>query len=77
MYIFSIYFDMKICCVFSLESPHPGDSNEYTRYTIFNMEKKHTKLSLKKKFETAAVNEISVFEPLKVAVRVGRKTPRN
>ena len=26
--------------MFSLESPHRGDSNEYTQYTIFNMKKK-------------------------------------
>ena len=24
---FSIFFDMKVCCVFSLESTHRGDSN--------------------------------------------------
>ena len=24
---FAIFFDMKVCCVFSLESPHRGDSN--------------------------------------------------
>ena len=23
-----------VCCVYSLESPHPGDSNEYTQHTI-------------------------------------------
>ena len=28
--------------MFSLESPHLGDSNEYTQYTIFNMHKKNT-----------------------------------
>ena len=28
--IFSIFFNMKVCCVFSLESPHRGGSNEYT-----------------------------------------------
>ena len=39
---FSIIFKMKIYCVFSLESPHPGDSNEYTQYTIFNMKKENT-----------------------------------
>ena len=33
---------MKVCCVFSLESPHRGDSNEYTQYTIFNIKKKIT-----------------------------------
>ena len=40
MDIFSIFFDMKVCCVFSSESPHRGDSNEYTQYTIFNIKKK-------------------------------------
>ena len=28
--------------MFSLESPHRGDSNEYTQYTIFNIKKKVT-----------------------------------
>ena len=40
MDIFSIFFNMKVCCVFSLESPHRGDSNEYTQYTIFNIKMK-------------------------------------
>ena len=35
--IFSIVFNMKICCVFSLESPHRRNSDEYTQYTIFNL----------------------------------------
>ena len=30
---------MKVYCVFILESPHRGDSNEYTHYTIFQYEK--------------------------------------
>ena len=63
--------------MFSLESPHRGDSNEYTLYTIFNMNKKDTinypksaamgflSKGLKNEFETAVVNEPSVFEPLK------------
>ena len=42
MDIFFILFNMKACCVFTLESPHRGDSNEYTQYTIFNMNKKNT-----------------------------------
>ena len=33
--IFSIFFDMKVHWVFSLESLHRGDSNVYTQYTIF------------------------------------------
>ena len=63
--------------MFSLKSPHRGDSNEYTQYTIFSMNKKNTlnypksaameffSLGLKHVFETAVVNEPSVFEPLK------------
>ena len=38
--IFSIFYNIKVCCVFSLESPHRGDSDEYTQYTIFNLKKK-------------------------------------
>ena len=57
--------------MFSLESPHRGDSNEYTQYTIFNMNKKKTpKLAeicsygsvskgLKNEFEKSVVNEPS------------------
>ena len=37
--------------MFSLESPHRGDSNENTQYTIFNMQKK--KISLN--YPTSAV----------------------
>ena len=33
MDIFSIFFNVKVCCVFSFESPYQGDSNEYTQYT--------------------------------------------
>ena len=32
---------MKVCCVL-LETPHRGDSNEYTLHTIFNIKKKIT-----------------------------------
>ena len=69
---------MNVCRVFSLESPHWGDSNEYTQHTIFNVKKRknHPWLSkicscgifskgLKNEFETAVVDEQSVFEPLK------------
>ena len=63
--------------MFSLESPHRGDSNEYTQNTIFNMNKKDTinyprsaamgffSKVLKNEFETAVVMEPSLFEPLK------------
>ena len=33
-----IFFNMKVCFVFSLESPHRGDSNEYTQYTIYHFQ---------------------------------------
>ena len=68
---------MRVLCVlvFSLQSPHRGDSNEYTQYTIFNMKKKNTlnipkpqlwdlSKGLKNEFETVVI-EPSVFEPLK------------
>ena len=67
--IFSIFLSMKVCCVFSLESPHRGDSNEYTQYTIFNIKKKITlnysksaamgffPKGLKNELDTAVVNE--------------------
>ena len=63
--------------MFSSESPHQGESNEYTQYTIFNLNMKNTlnypksaamgffSKGLKNEFETAVVNEPSVFEPLK------------
>ena len=40
--IFLIFFKTKVCCVFSLESSHRGDSNDYTQYTIYNTNKKNT-----------------------------------
>ena len=40
---FCIYID-KTCCIYSLESPQGGDSNEYTQYT-FTL-KKIEKISL-------------------------------
>ena len=65
--------------MYSFELPHQGNSNEYTQYTIFNIQKKEIMQNypkcaamgffskgLKNEFEIAAVNEPSVFEPLKV-----------
>ena len=37
-----IFFNMKVCCVFLLESHHRGNSNEYTQYTIFSIKEKIT-----------------------------------
>ena len=42
MDILSAFFNMKVCCVFSLESPHRGDSNEYKQHTIINIKRKFT-----------------------------------
>ena len=81
---FSIFFKIKVCCVFSLESPHRGDSNEYTQYTISKYEKAITlkypvsavmgifSKGPRNKFETAVVHEHSVFQPLKVYCTVNR-----
>ena len=77
MVIFFIFFKIKVCCVYSLESPHRGDSYEYTQHTFkvkeetYNYPKyiyicSYWKKILgtdKNKFEIAVVNEPSVFEP--------------
>ena len=39
--IISIFFNMKVFYVLSLESPQRGDSNEYTQYTISQYEKEN------------------------------------
>ena len=67
-YIFSIFFNLNVYCVFSLESPHRGDSNEYTQYILFyikiksppkikpNLQLCFFSTGLKNQFETAVVN---------------------
>ena len=64
--------------MFSTESPHRDDSNEYTQYTIFKTKKENLPKSsqicsygisskgLKNEYETAVVNESPMFEPLKL-----------
>ena len=32
--IFFLFYHEMVCCVYSTESPHWGDSNEYTQQTI-------------------------------------------
>ena len=72
MDICSIFFNMKVCCVFSLESPH----RVHTIYHFQYKKEKYPKLSqlcsfrvfsmgFQNGFEIAVVNEPSVFEPLK------------
>ena len=75
--ILSLFLNMKVYCEFSLESLHRGDSNEYTKYTIFSIKKiftlnypKYATMGFFSKgpqneFEMAVINEPSVFEPLK------------
>ena len=62
---------MTVCCVFSLESPHRGDSNKYTIYHFQYKEKRITpnypksadfSKGLESEFEITVVNEPSVFE---------------
>ena len=66
MDIFSIFFNIKVCCVFSLESPHRGDFNGYTQYTIFNIKKEnHPKLS-------QICSNVSLFQGTQERVRNSR-----
>ena len=76
--IFSIFFNMKVYCVFSLESPHRSDSRVHTVYHFSN-KKKFTPdylnlqlwdffLGTQERVRNSRgifVNELSVFEPLK------------
>ena len=79
MDIFSIFFNITVCCMFSLESPHQGDSNKYAQHTIFNIIKKIILIILNlqrwdyfkrlmNESETAVVNKTSVREPLSSTV---------
>ena len=43
--ILSIFFNMNVRCLFSLESPHRGDSNVYIQPTIINIKEIHPKIS--------------------------------
>ena len=67
---------------------HQGDSYEYTLYTFFQYKKKEITLNypkfaaifskeLKNGFETAVVNEPSVFESLNVYCRLIWKQQRS
>ena len=42
-----MFFNIKVFCVISLESPPHGESNEYTQYSIFNIKRKITLTYLK------------------------------
>ena len=42
-----IFYHENICCVYSLESPHRDESNEYTQHTIFCIDYLHLLPDLK------------------------------
>ena len=46
--IFSIFLNVNVYYVFSLESSHWDHSNEYTQYTIFKIKKKKITLNYPK-----------------------------
>ena len=53
--------------MFSLESPHRGDSNEYTQYAIFNIKRKITL-----NYPKSAANLQESFQGAKNRVRNSR-----
>ena len=69
-----MFYTLNVCRVYSLESPHRGDSNEYTQHTFTRYKKK---ISLHYPYivfggnpcglknDSSMVNEPSGFEPLK------------
>ena len=59
--------NMKVCCVFSLESPQILVSTHNIPFSKLSQNCSYGIFSkgLKNEFETAVVNEPSVFEPLK------------
>ena len=38
------FSNVKVCCVFSLESPHRGDSNEYIQQILSVLKRKSPKI---------------------------------
>ena len=52
---------LKVCCVFTLKSPHRGDSNEFTQYTIFS--RKETFFTQDSKVEDLFCGAPSSSEP--------------
>ena len=45
MDIFSSFFNIKVYCVFSLESPQRGDSYVYTIFHFYHKKENHPRLS--------------------------------
>ena len=72
--------------MFTLESPHRGDSNEHTQYTIININNKNTlyyhksadvgffSKGLKNEFETSVVNEPLKFYCIFLCILTRKKS---
>ena len=52
---------MKVCCVFSLKSPHRGDSTENTQHTLINLRLKSPEI-IPNTIKSAAMGFFSVGE---------------
>ena len=48
-------FNMKVCCVFSLESPHRCDSNEYTQHNHYQYKKRKSPEIIRNTIMSAAL----------------------
>ena len=71
----SIFFNMKVCCMISLESPHRGDSHEYTSHTSINIIKKIT-LNYSKYNNASSYWNVST-KPGRVTQSVGHLTHKS
>ena len=72
------YFIMKLYVMYSLESPHQGNSNEYTQHTIIvkEMKKKIPKLSLFASWSDTIINPQWLELPMSRKIFCGPKDVR-
>ena len=61
---FSIFFKVEVPCVFSFESPHQCDSNEYTQHTINNIKRKSPEISQNTIMSAAMIFFVRVSETI-------------
>ena len=71
--IFFLFYHGIVCCVYSLESPHWGDSNKYTKHTII---KDFPKLSLFASWTGAMINSQWLELPMSRTIFYGPKDVR-
>ena len=69
-FFLKIFFDIKICCTFSLESPHQGDSNENTKHTIVNIKIAIRGDGQSPDRRSMGLSKLSKYHPLKNEVRL-------